>query len=238
MTQLEKVAALLPTGMTRTQIAEEIGCSRAVVNACVARLRGYISPKEVMRREGMAEREGARRTKMSETPGQIPLTRGMVAFIDPEDLPLVIDYSWNAHLGTSGRYYAIASGGIKMHRLILGVSNGVEVDHMDRDGLNNRRNNLRAATRQQNSWNSRRPNERSGFIGVWPNGPGWTAMIVIDGRRKYLGQFKTPDEAARAYDAAARETRGEWAQLNWMHSGSEAEHHQRAEAEYAAGKPR
>jgi hypothetical protein len=101
-----------------------------------------------------------------------------------------------------------------MHRAIMGAPAGIEVDHIDNDGLNNTRENLRFATHQQNCFNKPAPKSNtSGFKGVsWSDALGcWTAII----RGKRIGQFDTPEDAALAYDATARELFGEYAYVNF-----------------------
>ena len=107
---------------------------------------------------------------------------------------------------------------IRMHRLILNAKPGELVDHWDGNGLNNRRRNLRPATNSQNLHNRRRTRAKSGFCGVWRSGKSsvpWVASIHVKNKAIYLGRFETPEEAARVYDAAAKEHYGEFASLNF-----------------------
>jgi hypothetical protein len=155
----------------------------------------------------------------------IPLTKGKVALIDADDLPLVERYTWRAQPNnTQSGWYAAStrwerlspgkrvSRSISMHVLLLGKKPGVEIDHIDGDGLNNTRANLRHATHTQNKANCApyRTNT-SGYKGVYPRKKRWRA--AISGR--YIGLYATPEEAARAYDAKARARWGTFARLNF-----------------------
>lgn len=149
---------------------------------------------------------------------EIPLTRGMVAVIDAVDAYLA-GFNWCA-VPAGRTWYAVRAVGphgkqkpIYMHRMVLG--DGARVDHRDRNGLNNRRNNLRAATPSQNNTNSYRPVNKSGFRGVVAMRKKWRAQIRRDGQRTNLGFFDSPVEAARAYDEAAVRFHGEFATLNF-----------------------
>ena len=109
-----------------------------------------------------------------------------------------------------------------MHRFLLGLAMGDRrmVDHIDGDGLNNRRENLRVCTASQNAGNSVLPcDNRSGFKGVLPRRLRWRAEIKIARRSIFLGSFDSPDEAAHAYDAAAREFYGDFACVNFPREG-------------------
>lgn len=104
-----------------------------------------------------------------------------------------------------------------MHREIVGVMDShAWVDHIDRDTLNNRRGNLRQCTAAQNIANGgKRRHNSSGYRGVvWYKGK-WVAQIGHRRKLLYLGRFSTPEEAAIAYDAAARQLYGEFAGLNF-----------------------
>jgi hypothetical protein len=103
-----------------------------------------------------------------------------------------------------------------MHRFLLQPPPGLEVDHINGDRLDNRRINLRIATRSQNAMN--RPRTRtntSGFKGVSRLGSLWCAQIKLEGKLHYLGRYADPAEAARAYDVAAKIMFGQYARPNF-----------------------
>ncbi len=149
---------------------------------------------------------------------EIPLTQGKVALIDDEDWPLVAGFKWYAHRNRRTMYVEHCDGrfNVKLHRLITSAAPGVEVDHRNGDGLDNRRSNLRVATRSQNRCNGITRMNKSGYKGVTVRSSGRChAVVTVQGRRLFLGSFSTPEDAARAYDAAARELHGEFARLNF-----------------------
>lgn len=156
---------------------------------------------------------------------EIPLTGGKVAFVDDEDFPLVSKHKWYA--SQEGRltqiWYAktnivLPSGKrsiIRMHRLLLPESN--RVDHRDRNGLNNRRSNLRAASRTQNAANSGGHADRRGkYKGVTFDRVNnrWRAQLMRHGKKINIGRFKTEIAAAQAYANAVARTDGEFAAIN------------------------
>ncbi len=157
----------------------------------------------------------------------IQLTRGKVALIDDEDYEAFSAFTW--HASTTGwTFYArrnieTASSPqrqrtVRMHRELVGAPRGVVVDHIDGNGLNNQRANLRVASHRQNLNNrGKNANNTSGYKGVSINKKTglWVAQITEESRRVNLGYFKDPASAARAYDAAARLHHGEFARLNF-----------------------
>lgn len=149
----------------------------------------------------------------------IPLTRGQVAIVDAEDFERLSKRKWCAMWNSWGKaFYATShSGGrlIHMSREVLGVD--CFVDHRDRNTLDNRKKNLRPATRAQNAWNrGKLSTNRSGFKGVhWDkNGRCWRAKIEANGVRHKLGKFPTAQAAHEAYKAAALELHGEFARVD------------------------
>lgn len=157
-------------------------------------------------------------------PVEIQLTGGLVALVDASDEALVMRYSWHM-LRRGNTCYAKHTMPwtdgkrpvLLMHRLLAGVTGAdTRVDHRDGNGLNNCRANLRVCCHQQNLANARRrADNRSGFKGVGYNRriDRYHARIHIDGRSKFLGSFRTPQEAHQAYCRAAAEQFGEFARF-------------------------
>lgn len=146
---------------------------------------------------------------------EVPLTRGMVALIDGDDADRVLAYPWYA-ASCDGQYYATNDTAGLLHRFLMEPKPGMLVDHINGDKLDNRRCNLRIATPSQNAMNSaKRRTSKGKYRGVSKNGPGWSAMLTKDYKSHYLGTFRTPEEAAKAYDEMARILHGEFAVLNF-----------------------
>jgi AP2 domain len=159
----------------------------------------------------------------------IPLTQGQVALVDDADFEWLSAFKWHAHKRPGGTFYALRNvpslrGGrttLRMHRAIL--SGIPEVDHVNRNSLDNQRYNLRPATHSQNLANRGcQIDNTSGFKGVsWHKGSSkWHARIIVNQLCQYLGTFSEIEAAARAYDAAARENFGEFACLNFPEAAS------------------
>jgi len=149
---------------------------------------------------------------------------GHVALIDEADYPLVVGYRWHTR-PADDRWYAYAhvpgSGktgkNIFLHRLLMGTSPDVLIDHINRNGLDCRRENMRPATTGQNNANARKHvGSVSPYKGVsWQSRSGkWRANVACDGRRIHCGYFEHAEDAARAYDVAALALWGEYALTN------------------------
>jgi HNH endonuclease len=149
---------------------------------------------------------------------RIDLSRGLIAIVDGRDYETLVQFPWHA-VPSHQTHYAQRWDGrrhLGMHVAILRPPEGIEVDHIDGDGLNNQRSNLRLATRKLNAANQRMPrNNTSGYKGVSWLKTKWSAHIRIDGRLIHLGMFEDAAEAGRAYDAAAIEAWGEFAKVNF-----------------------
>jgi hypothetical protein len=160
---------------------------------------------------------------------EIPLTRGYVAQIDDSDLELVGLHKWCAMVkrfpdGKIRNIYAYRSIRVSgkqttqfLHRFLLPVGNGLDVDHHDHNGLNCQRYNLRPATKSQNQANSRKsPGGTSEFKGVSWNAKRrrWIVQITLNGKTALIGQFHNENDAAFAYNSAAIKAFGNFAHLN------------------------
>jgi hypothetical protein len=156
----------------------------------------------------------------------ISLTQGMSAIVDDDVAEELLSIKWHVvKMGTPRRplFYAARNITIAkntgrlelMHRRIMQAPKGKVIDHINSNTLDNRKENLRVCSQKENMQNLRSGPNRTGFRGVnaISNG-GFTANIKSGGTR-YLGYFKQAEDAARAYDAAAIETFGQFAKLNF-----------------------
>ncbi len=158
---------------------------------------------------------------------ELPLTQGKVALVDDDDYERVAQYKWHAYQARHGRWYAkrhtsrtTGRHTLYLHRFILNVVS--HIDHKNHDGLDNRRCNLRPATRNQNNRNRGMScRNRIGYKGVRRarNNQRWGALITVNNKQIWLGMFNSQIDAARAYDAKARELHGEFAGLNFPDGG-------------------
>ena len=169
---------------------------------------------------------------------EVPLTSGKVALIDDADYELIcrircpvrtnLFYRWHV-CGTLQRPYAAATlpgkDGIArmtyMHRFILNAPDDMQVDHVDGDGLNNQRSNIRLATQSQNTCLRIVPKRKqiTKYRGIEPHKNRWRATIMFNHKKFRLGIFSTEKQAALAYDVAAQIIQGEFAVLNFPELG-------------------
>jgi len=159
---------------------------------------------------------------------EILLSQGKSATVDDDDYKSLIKHKWYA-ARYYNLYYAVRTvwdngngrrGFILMHREILGLApgDGKIVDHMNRNSLDNRRNNLRLVTHSANMYNSKmQTNNTSGYRGIcWhKTQKKWNVQIRVHGTRKYCGCFTEITEAISAYNTAAIEYWGKDAILNF-----------------------
>jgi hypothetical protein len=154
---------------------------------------------------------------------EITLAKGQVAIVDDEDFERVNAKHWMPRKD-SNSWYAIRheqtllrKTTIMMHRFILGADSGTEIDHWNGNGLDNRKENLRVATKSQNAANRFKQGGSSKYKGVsWyaPLGQ-WRSRIKKDKHDIHIGYFDVEEDAARAYDEKAQELFGEYARTNF-----------------------
>lgn len=146
---------------------------------------------------------------------EIPLNKGFTALIDLADFPLVSQFNWHVverkrAVTRYARSASLKKGGRTLHQFLLGdPPPGHVIDHINGNGLDNRRSNLRFATHQQSLWNrGLNRNSTSGYKGVSFNKKSGFYSVCIGG-------FQTAEEAARAADVLMRMAHGEFARLNF-----------------------
>ena len=165
---------------------------------------------------------------------EIVLSSGEVCFVDDLDYEFLSQWHWvrvrsksNLYAGRTVRT-GRGFGKLLMHRLLTGAIKGQQVDHIDRNTLNNCRTNLRLCKQSENNANSvgcpsqRKYSSYKG-VGMW-NHDGyafWTARVKKGGKYIHRSYHKTEKEAALAYDSAAREAFGNFARLNFPLDGEQ-----------------
>lgn len=154
-----------------------------------------------------------------DTPVEIPFSDGSTFIVSEEDVDYVKQFTWTKMTNgyVSRRTPRPEPTSLYLHREILDAPEGMSVDHINGNKLDNRRSNLRLCNMSQNIANtSVRINSQSGLKGVYyfKRDGTWQAQITVNYKRIHLGYFKTPNEAATAYDKAAKEHFGEFARLN------------------------
>lgn len=156
---------------------------------------------------------------------EITLGKDRVALVDDANYDWLSHFTWHVQHGSSTDYAASQVGSstnpnrklFYMHRIILRAEKGVHVDHIDHNGLNNQRDNIRLCTPRQNMMNKHGHSKTSRFKGVLyqKRREAWIAQIYLNYRLTRLGTHDTEIDAALAYDKAARYHFGEFALLNF-----------------------
>jgi hypothetical protein len=159
---------------------------------------------------------------------QIPLNKNKFAIVDDDDFERLNQFHWFAwKRPNQEKWYAVRSADIKlmtstdrkMERHIMTAPEGFLIDHKNGDGLDNRKENLRIATYQQNSQNAKKHKITSSkYKGVSRFRNGWVAKITHNGERIHIGVYSAELPAAIAYDRKAREFFGEFTQPNFKYS--------------------
>lgn len=152
----------------------------------------------------------------------VTLSTGQVAIVDEADLERLRPYRWHGEQWRSdGSWYAATyhrHGRITMHRLLLDARPGEIIDHINGNGLDNRRSNLRLCSHDQNMHNVHQPSRsKHGYFGVKFDARcgKWIAGIKANNRTRYLGAYDSPEQAAAAYDGASRALFGPNSTLNF-----------------------
>lgn len=190
----------------------------------IARSMGVSRPSVAneLVRQGVFCKRVKRRPEIVENGVLVPLTRGLTAIVDLCDYERISRYSWHATKSSWHKtWYARAKVNgktVPLHRFLFGLAVGDprEVDHRNRNGLDNRRCNLRLCTPRENKCNqSTYRNNRLGTKGVTRRSESrYQARITVDGETVNLGCFKTVGEARAAYQRAAGERFGEFVSIN------------------------
>ncbi len=153
----------------------------------------------------------------------IDIGSDLFALIDDEDLRRVEPYTWRIREDGYVQRTWVEEGRMcheLLHRFIMGAGPDELVDHENGDRWDCRKENLRVATLSQNAANRPTTSTERAWKGIFPHGNRWKARIKLEGRNVYLGSFQSPQEAAYAYDVAAKRLFGEFARLNFPSAGA------------------
>jgi hypothetical protein len=145
---------------------------------------------------------------------EISLTRGKVALVDDEDFDYLNQFNWYCTINNYACRSIRKSGRriVRMHRVITNPPDGFEVDHINMNKLDNRRENLRICNRSQNQSNRlAQKNSTTGYKGVYKNRNKWTSQIQNHKTLIHLGTFDNIDDARKAYINKAKKLFGEFA---------------------------
>lgn len=148
---------------------------------------------------------------------EIELTQGKIALVDDEDFEYLNQFKWHA-IKSRNTFYGCRLRNLRMHREIMKVKNtNVIIDHIDGNGLNNQKYNLRICSVGENNKNRHTVNNFSGYLGVsrvTSKCERWQANIRVNGKTLYLGSFKDKKDAAKAYNENAIKFHKEFARIN------------------------
>ena len=147
----------------------------------------------------------------------IKLSQNKKAKVDNEEYKNLSKYKWYFKNGYAVRKEGAYEPLIQMHRLILGTPKGKDTDHINGNKLDNRKENLRIASRSENLRNTKKyKTNKSGFKGVcfYKRKNQWMVQIQVKSKKIHLGYFKDIKKAAKAYNKAAIEYHGEFAKIN------------------------
>ncbi len=153
----------------------------------------------------------------------IPLTKGKYAIVDDDDYEYLMQWKWHvsqqgtAYYAARSRYSPEHTATISMHRFLMEAPSSKQVDHINHDGLDNQKKNLRLCSRNQNQQNRKSftAGTTSKHKGVHLHRGKWQVSIKKNGKGVCLGAYVEEDDAGRAYDKKARELFGEFACFNF-----------------------
>ena len=156
---------------------------------------------------------------------KICLSQGKSALVDSDHYEMLSKWKWCFHhtgyavrtIKTKLPYGRRKSHMVFMHRVVNGTPKGMYTDHINGDKLDNRKGNLRSATKAQSSMNTsphKKSSSRHKGVVFHKKLGKWQSQIRINGKQKHLGVFEHEDDAALAYNSAAKKHFGEFAKLN------------------------
>jgi len=210
----------------RNQWMRSVGLSWAIRPTCANHPDSLGTMREIPRTGPCRNFRWKKETRGRATPPEpsspdiayIPLTKGKFAIVDKADYERLSKYKWFVTDGRDGKFYAARKEGyriIPMHRDIMQPPPGMVVHHINHNGLDNRRCNLQICRADENQRYRKLGVTASGFIGVYPCGRKWRALVQSKGEVLYQKIFADKIEAAMARDDAAAEFFGESARVNF-----------------------
>ncbi len=149
----------------------------------------------------------------------IKLTQNKVTIVDDEDFEYLSQFKWH-YMGYAVRHstskFGLKRKSIFIHREVINAPDDMEVDHINGDKLDNRKTNLRICTHAENQRNRKIDKDnKSGYRGVSKHQNKWLVHLILNGKIVFNKTFDTPEEAALAYDEAAKKYHGRFAKLNF-----------------------